>query len=206
MGSPAGLSSGPHTACPGTLTWDYTVGGDGTHGDGSQHRLQRHRLSSQKTGHLGGHTQPHHRGAAKQSGTWAPGHSGLPRSPTQPPKLSSCRAPRNTQLRTLPGMKGRPCLGAHLPWRMGRTPSGCLPTVGYKGDPIWVPAHRGVQGRPRLGARPGGWMQDLQSCPGWLCLQLPAQLRSGHTTGWGKFATQGPEGTASGKLGPQWPL
>lgn len=140
MGSPAGLSSGPHTACPGTLTWDYTVGGDGTHGDGSQHRLQRHRLSSQKTGHLGGHTQPHHRGAAKQSGTWAPGHSGLPRSPTQPPKLSSCRAPRNTQLRTLPGMKGRPCLGAHLPWRMGRTPSGCLPTVGYKGDPVWVPA------------------------------------------------------------------
>ena len=41
--SPAGLRSGLHSACPGTLTWDHTVGSDGAHRDGRQHRLQRHR-------------------------------------------------------------------------------------------------------------------------------------------------------------------
>lgn len=53
VGFPAGLNSGPHAACPSALTWDHAVGGDGTHGDGSQHRLQRHRGSSQKRGHFG---------------------------------------------------------------------------------------------------------------------------------------------------------
>lgn len=204
VGSPAGLNSGPHAACPSALTWDHAVGGDRTHGDGSQHCLQRHRRSSQKRGHFGATPGPITDGLSHRQEDGLQDAQGYPCSPPRLPKLSSYRTPKSTSLGTPPGIKA-----GHLSatstgdrvwalWGMGSL-SACLPPWGTWGTPSGCPLPGSAWGTPSEHLL---WTTDAERPELSRGAASSSQPGSGSspTTGWWAVCNRRAGRTASGKL------